>query len=62
MLYVLSYGPAVWLVTHEKLSDEITGSVGLFYYPVQLLIQYGPDVIRKPLYWYLGLWVDANGP
>jgi len=52
LLYVLSVGPAVWLIEHEYLSDECAE---LVYFPIILAADYSPSFMAV-LDWYLQLF------
>ena len=52
-LYVLSVGPAWWLVMHGYLSKGIFDPI---YYPLHRSIFY-VHVLRAPYLWYMDLWM-----
>jgi hypothetical protein len=53
VLYVLSLGPAVWLVERQMLNLEIAQ---WFYFPLEFLSERS-EFIRNSLTWYVGLFV-----
>jgi len=53
LLYVLSIGPAAWLVEREVVSGE---KAELFYCPILAAAQYSPGV-QPVLEWYIELFI-----
>lgn len=59
LLYVLSYGPYVFLASHGWLGPmdgPLIQLVWWFYYPVAHLASVVPEV-REALNWYLRFWI-----
>lgn len=55
ILYVLSIGPAVYVLERSGLeSDPVVAIVLTVYYPLDLLYQKTP--LRIPLQWYIDHW------
>jgi hypothetical protein len=57
ILYVLSLGPAYWLVAHYP----AWGFVTPFYGPLQRALSYCPAA-DTAMFWYLGFWVETLHP
>ena len=58
VMYVLSFGPAIWVRDHA-LHPEWTWPVYLnVYAPIIWLHNHGPEPIRNAIHWYaqLGCW------
>jgi hypothetical protein len=49
VLYMLSFGPACWLVNHRFLPRKATW---VAYRPITLLGNDGPEAIARPIYWW----------
>src|SRR5262245_28310263 len=61
VLYVASFGPAVWITARKERVDQIGQSViYITYQPLLSAIVYGPRQISGPLYWWGELGV-GNG-
>jgi hypothetical protein len=58
VLYVLSVGPAVWLVNNGSL-DEDTAKA--FYWPLRIAIE-ACSPFRDALAWYISLFDDRQIP
>jgi hypothetical protein len=56
VLYVLSTGPATYLVTRGLLSSEAVDGLFVFYSPLRLIIVNGPEPAGYALEWYMHLW------
>jgi hypothetical protein len=50
--YLLSFGPAIWLVDRRVLPAWVKRPVALFYAPVFHLSLAGPRPIRQAIVWY----------
>jgi hypothetical protein len=57
MIYVLSLGPAYWLVAHYPAWGVITP----LYAALQRLLSYWPAA-DQAMFWYLGFWVETLHP
>jgi len=58
MLYVLSIGPAVWLLANGHVSRE---PLRTLYAPLEWLGDAAPSS-RRPLQWYVRLWAAPIPP
>lgn len=56
--YVLSIGPAVWLVDHHYLSNETAEAV---YWPITTSMRYCPP-LERAMYWYGSFFSHPRGP
>lgn len=56
--YPLSFGPFVWLFERKLLSNDGPEAwlVGLFYYPLSMLVMYDVEPFASWLTWYDRLW------
>ena len=54
--YPLSFGPACWILTHQKLLSKTRNAVEAPYVPLFQLLRDGPSWARVPLGWYVSLW------
>jgi|SRR6185436_9637310 len=59
VLYVLSCGPAVALMTRGYLSEE---AFDVTYAPLRVAVQASPKWIGQPLEWYADLWAAPPPP
>ena len=55
--YPLSFGPVTWLMNHDDVPEWMTWPVEIFYWPLAVASAYGPEPLRKVLFWYATLWV-----
>ncbi len=55
--YPLSFGPALWMSSHDWCSEDTAISIGKFYYPILALRRSGPEQISSLLDWYAALWI-----
>jgi hypothetical protein len=55
MLYVLSFGPAMWMLDRGILPAQSGSAVGCVYYPIVHGLTEGPRPIRKTIEWYANL-------
>ena len=55
LLYVLSVGPVVWLMSHGWLSPQ-NETVEVIYAPLEFLVQF--EWFGALLEWYMNLWGD----
>ena len=55
MIYVLSYGPASWLVQHSYMSIRV---FTVAYWPVNWICSHN-EMASAIVEWYELLWVDA---
>ena len=53
--YVLSFGPAVWMLDREVLPASSTAAVEIVYYPIVCGMSDGPRPIRRLVEWYAAL-------
>ena len=53
--YVLSYGPGVWLTSHEYLSEDVLDTV---YFPLMFLGSH-VEWIGDWIIWYASFWSAA---
>lgn len=68
VLYVLSIGPAFWVLVHFQLSDDADTALRPCYRPLFWVCN-TTDTLST-LWWYVGLWIgplepveySANGP
>jgi hypothetical protein len=58
VLYVLSYGPAGWLVWKTGDRGFVRSAVAFVYWPVEETIRRGPDGVSRALWSYVHLWRD----
>lgn len=52
VLYLLSIGPAVWLVEHKRMPEPLAEVI---YAPVLILADWAP-AFRNLLEWYIQFW------
>jgi hypothetical protein len=58
MLYLLSFGPFVWLYTRHQLPNRAAAAGVYVYYPYMVAgLGGGPEPFRSALNWYANLWV-----
>ena len=56
-MYPLSFGPVNWLAGHDYVPEWMAQALEIFYWPLALTSAYGPEPIRKALFWYAELWL-----
>ena len=56
ILYVLSAGPANWLMYRGVLRGRLLEAVVALYWPVRWLMDNGPEPVSKAIRWYAELW------
>ena len=54
VLYLISIGPALWLMKHKYLSGP---TFGMIYHPLEWLSDDRWRWFTEPLAWYMELWV-----
>jgi hypothetical protein len=55
LVYLLSFGPAMWLVDRKILPAWTTPTVSFVYYPVFWTSMVGPRPVREAVRWYAEL-------
>jgi len=55
LAYVLSFGPAVWMLDRGVLPASRSSVIGYIYYPMVRGLNDGPRPIRKAISWYAAL-------
>ena len=55
LVYLLSFGPAMWLVDREILPAWSISVVSAVYYPVYWTSTVGPRPVREAIRWYAEL-------
>jgi hypothetical protein len=58
VLYVASFGPAVWVIGREWSPDWTYEAFLCVYAPIFLLHESGPLPIHDAILWYAHLWAD----
>ena len=56
LAYVLSVGPAQWLVVNGWVPGWLCGPIAWFYWPLEKLWKDGPTPVHESLRWYYRLW------
>jgi hypothetical protein len=54
--YLLSFGPIARLESRGGWSQSQETAFEVLYFPFFCGVNFGPQWIRSPLYWYLNLW------
>ena len=62
LLYVLSFGPAVWLLDRGVLPNASNSIIERVYYPMICGLREGPRPIRRALEWYANLGAKPRDP
>jgi len=57
VLYLLSSGPAVWVISNRIVSDSVAEEIVRLYDPLGWLDRNGPQAIGDGLDWYINLWL-----
>jgi hypothetical protein len=60
VLYVLSVGPEVWLLTNGIISESVAEEFVPFYAPLNWIDSHAPDTFRAGLHWYTNLWRNPD--
>jgi hypothetical protein len=61
--YPLSVGPVALLVDRPWCPEWFNDGFELFYYPLECLVEFGPDWVGRALMAYVGWWMgDPVGP
>ena len=55
LVYVLSFGPAVWMLDREVLPASSSSAIELIFYPMVRGMSDGPRPIRRAIEWYAAL-------
>ena len=53
--YVLSFGPAIWMLDRGVLPSSSNSAIECAYYPILCAMNDGPRPIRSVLAWYAAL-------
>ena len=56
IVYVLSAGPALWIVSQDWSPDWALQVFNVLHFPVGYLDDHGPQPVRQAIDWYADLW------
>ena len=63
LVYVASFGPAIWVIDHDDLPAAwAVDAFEIVYRPILWLEDNGPTPISNAIDWYLELWRTSRQP
>ena len=63
LLYVSSFGPAIWVIDHnDSPSAWSVDAFEGFYRPIIWIDDNGPAPLTAAIDWYIGLWRELRQP
>ena len=58
VLYVASFGPACWLLTHRKMVPDTRNAIETPYVPLFRARMGGPPWVKASLDWWIEFWAE----